>query len=369
MPYPFRLFSATRLPGLIVIVTVGLLLGACSGLRYYAQAVRGQSELVFHRRSISALLADPSTSPALVARLTRAQQARRFASRQLGLPDNRSYTGYVDLHRKDVVWNVFAAPRYSIDPVLHCFPVAGCVAYRGYFSEAAARKELARVQAQGDDAEMGGVAAYSTLGWFADPILSSMLRWDDDELDGTIFHELAHQLIYVRDDTAFNESFATFVQDEGLREWRQSLGLAAQDNDAQAIENAFTERVLDLRARLKTLYASGLSTQAMEDGKQQEITAFRQRFAEWRNQVGPRAQVYDKWVAAPINNARLLPFGLYEQWTPAFASLFRQSNQQWALFYRHVRELARQPKTRRDARLARLQAPIQPSATESAHVP
>lgn len=362
MPRFSRLFTITRLPGLIVIVTVGLLLSACSGLSYYAQAVRGQSELVFKRRSITTMLADPSTDPGLAARLMNARQARRFASQQLGLPDNRSYTRYVELHRKEVVWNVFAAPRYSVEPILHCFPIAGCVAYRGYFSEADARKELARVRAQGDDADIGGVPAYSTLGWFADPILSSMMRWDDDELDSTIFHELAHQLIYVKDDTAFNESFATFVQDEGLREWRQSRGLVAQDDDAQAVENAFTAHVLDLRQRLKTLYASGVDAPAMEAGKQKEIADFRQRFAQWRAQVGSRAQVYDAWVAAPINNARLLPFGLYDQWTPAFASLFKDSGQQWPVFYQRVRELAKQPKAQRDAGLVRLQSPTQPVA-------
>ena len=361
MPRLRRQWNSTRFSGLIVIVTAALLLGSCSSLRYYAQAARGQGELVFHRRSISAIVADPSTDPALAARLIQAQQARRFASSQLGLPDNRSYTRYVELHRKDVVWNVFAAPRYSVDPIVHCFPIAGCVAYRGYFSEAAARQELARVRAQGDDAAMGGVAAYSTLGWFADPILSSMMRWDDDELDRTIFHELAHQLIYVRDDTTFNESFATFVQDEGMRQWRQSRGRTAQDTEA--IENAFTERVLDLRQRLKTLYASGQDASAMEAGKQQEIAAFRQRFASWREQVGPKAQPYDDWVAAPINNARLLPFGLYDQWTPAFALLFRQSQQQWPVFYQRVRELANLPKAQRDASLVRLQPPAARPAT------
>lgn len=341
---------------------MGFLLGACSSLRYYAQAVRGQSELVFARRSISAIVADPATDPALAARLRQSQQARRFASRQLGLPDNRSYTRYVDLHRKNVVWNVFAAPRYSVAPVLHCFPVAGCVAYRGYFSEMAATQELARVRATGDDAEIGGVPAYSTLGWFADPIVSSMLRWNDDELDGTIFHELAHQLIYVRDDTAFNESFATFVENEGVREWRQSRGLAPQDDAAQALENAFTRQVLDLRERLKKLYASGIDERGMAIGKQEEIAAFRQRFAQWRGQTGTRAQAYDAWVAAPINNARLLPFGLYDQWTPAFADIFRQSQRQWPTFYQRVRALSRLSRAQREASLARLQPTLAPAS-------
>lgn len=340
-------------PGLIVVATVSLLLGACGSLRYYAQAVRGQSALVFHRQNVDALVRDPATKPTVAARLALAQQARRFASDHLGLPDNHSYTRYVDLHRNYVVWNVFSTPRYSVEPELHCFPVAGCVAYRGYFAEAEARAEGARLRKNGEDVEIGGVSAYSTLGWFTDPILSSMLRWDDDELDSTIFHELAHQLIYVKDDSAFNESFATFVQDQGLREWRQSRGLSAQDDRGRLMEDGFTGLVLDLRDRLKKLYASGASDAEMDTGKQREIAAFRTRYAQWRANW-PQYHAYDAWVNAPINNARLVPFGLYDQWVPAFAALFRQSQQQWPIFYAHVRELAKQPKARREAALLQL---------------
>lgn len=335
------------------------MLGACGSLRYYAQAVRGQSELVFHRRNVGTMVSDPATDPKLAARLALAQQARHFASQQLGLPDNRSYTRYVDLHRKYAVWNVFATPRYSVEPLLHCFPVAGCVGYRGYFAEADAKADAAQLRKQGNDVEVGGVSAYSTLGWFADPILSSMLRWDDDELDGTIFHELAHQLIYVKDDTAFNESFAMFVQDQGLREWRRARGLPAQDDRAQAMENGFTQLVLDLRDRLKKLYAIGADQTTMEAGKQREIAAFRERYAQWRDRDWPKEHAYDAWVAAPINNARLLPFGLYDQWTPAFTALFRQSQGQWSAFYQRVRELSRQPRLERDATLAQLKKRVE----------
>jgi predicted aminopeptidase len=350
------------------MTTVGLLLGSCGSLRYYAQAVRGQSQLVFHRQDIAEIASNPSTDPRLAARLLLAQKARRFASQHLGLPDNHSYTRYVDLHRNYVVWNVFAAPRYSVDPVLHCFPIAGCVAYRGYFSEAAAKAEVERLQKKGDDVEMGGVSAYSTLGWFADPILSSMLHWDDDELDSTIFHELAHQLIYVKDDTAFNESFATFVQDQGLREWRQSRGLPAQDDRVQAMDSSFTKLLLDLRDRLKNLYASGGNETAMEAGKQREIAAFRQRYVQWRDQSWPNEDGYDAWMAKPINNARLLPFGLYDQWTPAFAAIFQQSDNRWPDFYARVRALSRKPKAQRDATLAQLktaQAKADPASRSS----
>jgi predicted aminopeptidase len=342
---------------LVALAAMSLGLCACGSIRYYAQAVHGQGELVFRRQPVRKLLHDPATDPKLASRLSLALAAREFASRHLDLPDNRSYTGYVALDRPYVVWNVFATPRYSVEAIRHCFPVAGCVAYRGWFSEAAAEADAARMQRRGDDVWVGGVPAYSTLGWFADPILSSMLRWDDDELASTIFHELAHQLIYAKGDTAFNESFATFVQTEGLREWRASRGLPSNDDAAQAMADGFTKLVLDLRDRLKTLYTNGLDAEAMEAGKQREIAAFRQRYAEWRDAYWPHDHRYDAWVAKPINNARLLPFGLYDQWMPAFGALFREGGARWPAFYARVRALAREPKAKRDAALQALLPP------------
>ena len=337
-------------------------MSACGSVGYYAQAVRGQGELIVHRRPIDKLLRDPHIDPKLAARLRLALQARRFASQELGLPDNRSYTGYVQLDRPYVVWNVFAAPRYSVQAVPQCFPIAGCVAYRGWFSEAAAKSDAARLRAEGDDVWVGGVPAYSTLGWFADPILSSMLRWDDDELAGTIFHELAHQLIYVKSDTAFNESFATFVQEQGLRAWRATRDLPPQEGREQAMVDGFTRLVLDLRERLKTLYASGVDEEAMAVGKQREIASFRARYERWRQQYWPGDHRYDAWVARPINNARLLPFRLYDQWTPAFAVLFQRAERSWPAFYAEVRALAREPKAQRDHDLQALLPSVKQTA-------
>ena len=351
------LIMTLNVPRLITFAVMGLLLSACGSLRYYAQAVHGQAELIVHRRPIDKLLRDSQTDPALAVRLQLARQARQFASQQLRLPDNRSYTGYVQLDRPYVVWNVFAAPRYSVQAVPQCFPIAGCVAYRGWFSEADAKADAARLRADGDDVWIGGVPAYSTLGWFADPILSSMLRWDDDELAGTIFHELAHQLIYVKSDTPFNESFATFVQEQGLRDWRVSRGLPPQSEQQRAITDGFTRLVLDLRERLKILYASGVDKASMETGKQHEIVAFRTRYEQWREQHWPGDHRYDAWVARPINNARLLPFGLYDEWTPAFAVLFQRAKGNWPAFYAEVHALANESKTQRERDLQTLLPP------------
>ena len=340
---------------LAAAVAAAFLLCGCGSLHYYGQAVRGQAQLVVHRRKVEAVVGDPRTPPGLARRLQLALQARRFASRQLGLPDNRSYTTYVDLHRPYVVWNVFATRPYSVDALPQCFPIAGCVAYRGWFSESAAQADAASLRARGDDVWIGGVSAYSTLGWFADPILSSMMHEGDDRLIGTIFHELAHQLIYVPGDTAFNESFATFVQSEGLRQWRAAQGLPPQESCERTHEQAFTTLVLDLRGRLKALYASGADREALAAGKQREFAAFRERYAQWRNPAWPDIGVYDAWVAAPLNNARLLPFGLYERWVPAFARMFARSGRDWRAFYARVRTLAGEPPARRSGRLQALQ--------------
>lgn len=331
----------------VALALASLLLGACSSLRYYGQAVRGQGQLLTRQRAVDSVLRDPATTPQLAARLRLALQARRFAVQQLALPDNRSYTRYVALQRPYVVWNVFATPRYSVDAVQHCFPIAGCVGYRGWFTESAAQADAARLRARGDDVWVGGVSAYSTLGWFADPLLSSMLGGDDDELGSTIFHELAHQLIYVKGDTTFNESFATFVQTEGLRQWRQARGLPGPDGRARLLHDDFTRLVLDLRERLRKLYASGVDETAMAAGKQREIAAFRARYRQWQQREQPATGRFAAWVAQPINNARLLPFGLYDQWTPAFAVLFQQAGRHWPRFYTSVRALARQPQEQR----------------------
>lgn len=348
---------------LIAFIAVAIVLGACADLRYYAHVTHGESALLLQRRPIRKVIADPTTDPKLATRLKLSQEARQFASATLDLPDNRSYTYYVQLNRPYVVWNVFATPRFSVDALPQCFPIAGCVAYRGWFDEQKARNSAQRLKAEGYDVYIGGVPAYSTLGWFADPILSSMMRWDDDELVGTIFHELAHQLIYVKGDTPFNESYAMFVEDEGVREWHRSRGETVTDDHDQVMDDQFTQQVLDLRERLRRFYKIGQDEEAMAAGKQREIEDFRTRYAAWRDRHYPNDHRYDAWVAGPINNATLLPFGLYDQWVQSFAALFKQANDQWPGFYARVRALARQPKAERENALRALLTSQEPSMT------
>ena len=285
------------------------------------------------------------------------ERARAFASDHLDLPRNGSYTEYADLHRPYAMWNVYAAPEFSLAPLTHCFPIAGCVAYRGYYELARAQAEARRLQAAGYETDLSGVPAYSTLGWFDDPILNTMLRWDDDTLAATLFHELAHQKLYLPGDTAFNESFATFVQEQGLREWRAARGLPPGDDAAQRREDQFTALVLDARSRLAALYAQRLPPEEMRQRKAAEIETLRANYRALRDRQWagvPAAAIagYDAWMNAPINNAKLLPFGLYHQWVPAFAALFGDCHGDWPRFFAAVKKLSRLDPKARDARLA-----------------
>lgn len=334
---------------------LGLALSGCATLDYYAHLGQGQWQLLQARQPVARLLADPATDPQLARRLALAQQARDFASARLRLPDNRSYRLYADLGRPFVVWNVFATPEFSLQPELHCFPIAGCVAYRGYYRQGRARGAAALLREQGLDTHVGGVEAYSTLGWFADPLLNTMLRWDDARLVAVIFHELAHQQYYLPGDTAFNESFATFVEREGLRQWHAARGEtppASGDRQRQQ----FVELLLASRERLRRLYASDLDAAAMRSAKQAEFERLRRDYRALRQREWGGDGRYDAWVEAPLNNAKLLPFGLYDRWVAAFAALFEQAGGDWAAFYQAVAAIGRLAETERRAALDRLQA-------------
>ncbi|NID14449.1 aminopeptidase [Luteibacter yeojuensis] len=333
---------------------VMLLVTGCRSIGYYAHVTHGQMALLHERRPISKVLADPKTPDTTRKRLALATEARRFASTRLDLPDNRSYTYFVQLDRPWVAWNVFATPELSVAPVTHCFPIAGCVAYRGYFRKDLADREAVRESALGHDVAIGEVPAYSTLGWFADPILSSMLRWDDDELAGTIFHELAHQKVYVKNDSSFNESFATFVEREGLREWRLSRHQPPPDGKGDALQRAFTQQVLALRDRLKAIYAQAWTDDAKRVAKAEAFEDFRGRYLAWRGDEAGGDHRYDRWMSRPLNNATLLPFGLYDTWVPSFATLFDESGRSWPAFFARVKTLSRLAPAERTLALERL---------------
>ena len=342
----------------ITVAVLLLGLSGCATLDYYAHLASGQYALLAARRPIAGLVAEPSTNEALRARLKLALDARAFASEALALPRNGSYTEYADVGRPWVLKNLFAAKEFSLDPVEQCFPIAGCVAYRGYYDAALAREEAERLKAQGYEVFIGDVPAFSTLGWFDDPVLNTMLRWDDDELVGTIFHELAHQRLYLPGDTAFNESFASFVEREGLRRWQRARGLPEAGSLRSVRAEQFIALMLRLRERLQAIYDGDQADDAKRSAKAQAIAAMRVEYralrdGEWQGYAG-----YDEFVNGEINNAKLVPFGLYHALIPGFARQFDRAGRDLPAFYKAVEKLSKaDPEQRQQA----LESPPIPS--------
>ncbi len=353
-----------RNPLRIAAVAVSLLsLNGC----YYLHLARGEAGVLLRRQPITQVLANPHADPALKRRLRLVLRARAFASDRLDLPRNRSYTLYADIGRPFVMYNVFATPPLSLKPVEHCFPIAGCVAYRGYYEKARAETEATRLRKAGDDVYIAGVPAYSTLGHFADPVLSSMLRWNNDELVGTVFHELAHQKLYVKGDTAFNESFATFVQREGLRAWHAAEHLPPPDPEAECHQHRFTALILATRSKLRTIYASDHDDAWKLRHKQAAFEALRTRYHALREGPWRHVPDYDNWMKQPLNNATLLPFGLYDRFVPAFAALFARARGDWPAFFREVEALSKLAPRARRARLKTLAGTASPRIGQDKH--
>ncbi|HXZ59389.1 MAG TPA: aminopeptidase [Steroidobacteraceae bacterium] len=332
------------------------LLGGC----YLMQAASGQYRVLNARVPIEQVIADPATKSELRARLTEARAARAYASQELGLPDNDSYRSYADIGQPFVVWNVVAAPQFSLQPKHWCYPVAGCVAYRGYFHEQRARDLALELEARGFDVVVEGVPAYSTLGKFADPVLSSMLRYDDDELAATIFHELAHQLIYVRNDSAFNEAFATTVEEVGLARWLEHQGAAqriARFHGEQQREAALLAELKPARARLAELYGSGAAVEEMRERKRSILAELAADIRVLESRQGVHYPVYDQWMAAGLNNAQLASIATYYECVPGFKRLLAAEDGDLPRFYAAVRALAQQPRAQRHAVLCAAAAP------------
>ena len=318
---------------------------------YLFQSAQGQLELMSKREPIARVTAKASTPPALRAQLEAVAAIRDFASHDLGLPDNGSYRSYADVGRPYVVWNVVAAPEFSVDPKEWCYPIVGCVAYRGYFVEDRARRFASKLRSEGLDVVVGGVAAYSTLGHFNDPVLSTMMGWDDVELAAIIFHELTHQLLYVSNDASFNEAFATTVEEEGVRRWLRSQGRDA-DLAKHLVEQEHYIKVIDLlsstRDELRTLYASGLPPAAMREKKRAEFEAMRASFAQLMAEWGGHAP-FEAWFNEDLNNAHLASIATYYNCVPGFERELRAAGGDLTAFYARVRKLAKLDQEKRDA--------------------
>jgi predicted aminopeptidase len=328
------------------------------GTLYLAQAANGQFHVLKARRPIDKVVVDPSTPQPLRARLMDVRAARDFAVTELHLPDNRSYRTYADVKRPFVVWNVVATPEFSVEPKHWCFPIAGCVAYRGYFKENSARRFAAGLASRDFDVTVGGVPAYSTLGKFADPVLSTMMRYGDSELAAIIFHELAHQLLYVKNDTEFNEAFATTVENAGLERWLASRGhpdLMRTFLAESTKERAFIELFARGRAQLKQLYASGLPQEEMRQKKAAVFAALTEEVRALQNQQGDH--YYDSWLKEGLNNAHLASVATYYQCVPGFERLLAEQGGDLQRFYAAARELSKQPRAIRHARLCQPPVP------------
>ena len=307
---------------------------------YYMQAARGQLSVLGKRVPIEQVIEDPATSDELARRLELIREARAFATDELGLPDNDSYRSYSDLERDYVVWNVSAAPEFSVAAKTWCFPVVGCVGYRGYFSQAAAERKAEQLERRGYDVFVGGVTAYSTLGRFEDPVLNTMLRWQDNRIVALLFHELAHQVLYIKDDTTFNESFASAVEEFGIQRWLEKRGEAGRFagwRRQHGLQNSMTGRVLAAREDLEALYASALPHEEMRAQKHERLELLRLELREILDAEGVTAP---DWLDTPLNNARLANWAAYESRVPAFRQMFVDCGGRLECFYAESRRLS-----------------------------
>ena len=338
--------AATFRAALIVV----LIAAAGSGC-YLLQSVEGQLSLMSKREPIGRVIASASTSPALRSQLEAVSAIRDFASRELGLPDNGSYRSYADLGRRYVVWNVVAAPEFSVDAKEWCYPIVGCVAYRGYFAESRARDFADKLRGRGFDVTVGGVAAYSTLGHFNDPVLNTMMDWNDVELAAIIFHELTHQLVYVANDSSFNEALATTVEEEGVRRWLRSQGRDA-DLAKRRVQQQRYLKIIDLlsatRAQLRTIYATDLSAAAMREKKRAAFFALRSSYETLKTGWGGHAP-FEAWFDADLNNAQLASIATYFDCVPGFERELAAVGGDLRAFYNRARALAKLDQKTRDA--------------------
>jgi predicted aminopeptidase len=343
---------------LLAAATVCLTSG-CSSLGYYAQSVTGHLGVLQASRPVQDWLDDSQTPPALRARLALSQRMRDFAVSELALPDNASYRRYADLKRPAAVWNVVAAPELSLQLKTWCFPVVGCVGYRGYFDRTAADAQAAELRAQGFEVTVYGVPAYSTLGtlpgnWFADPLLNTFINYTEGELARLIFHELSHQVAYAQDDTMFNESYATAVERLGGTRWLGQPGQAQALLDYQQYDGrrqdfrALTQRVRD---QLAAIYASTAGEAQKRRDKQAVLATLQADYQVLKTERWGGYSGYDAWIGR-ANNASFGVLAAYNELVPQFERLFDRQGRDFARFHAEVKRLAALPKAERRAQLA-----------------
>ncbi len=318
----------------IVLLLLVLLISGCASINYYAQSIQGQFEVIQKRREISDLLEENYISNTLRNKLNTVLEIRDFSIQQLGLPDNKSYLYYANLERNYVIWNIFATEEFSLDPIKWCYLIVGCLNYRGYFTESDAQQNAIELEKQGYDVYLGGVSAYSTLGWFDDPVLNTMLRWSDIRLATVMFHELAHQQLYIKNDTKFNEAYADAIAYIGVTKWLEQnsdKNLLKEYEISQDQEKQFIHLVMRYKSLLNDIYQSS-ENEDLKRNRKKDL--FQQMTDEYKNlsQIWTKNN-YQKWFSEGINNAKLAAIITYREFVPAFIEIYEQLGNDLFKFY------------------------------------
>lgn len=350
---------------MILRLLLVLCLSACSSPAYYLQAMSGQKKLMKSRQDIQSLLSDPDTSTELAGRLHTAEQIKTFAQTRLGLPLEGSFSSYAEVEGEALVWNVVATREFSLKPKKWCFPVAGCVPYRGYFEQQKAQDFADHLSRKGMDVIVSPAAAYSSLGWFNDPLLSTMFSGSDTRLAAYLFHELAHQRLYIKNDGLFNEGYASFVEDTGIRVWLEfnqqqdelQKWLALQD-----VSREFSKLVGEARTRLAVLYLSKETETVMRQHKAGIFEALEHDYQKLSDENWQGKRYYSSWFDEPLNNARLALFNTYEGSFCAFRDLWEKSDGNWENFHHQAEKKSRLPKKERQAWLKQKCPVVAPQA-------
>ena len=331
-----------------VLLGLILTLSGCSSLPYYAQAISGQMEIWRAEVPLEQAIDDSQLDQRTRETLKLIVEARDFAYSQLGFPDNGSYRSFANLNREYVVWNVVVAPRYSLEPKQSCFVVVGCFAYRGYFSESHAREFARGEQQVGNDIYVGGVSAYSTTGWFKDPVLSTMLNTSAEQLIETLFHELAHEWLYIKDDTSFNESYAVVVAEYSLKRWQQRRGIGISTIDGWARQQAILAIIAKTRDRLEALYANETDPDLLASGKALTFAELERDYRALKNRWSGY-DGFDNWMLEPWNNAKLASVATYQDWVPFMRQLLALEDHDLVRFRARIAALGAQPAESRQA--------------------
>ncbi len=346
--------SAIKLSSLVLLVVCQGVVSGCSSLENYGRMIGGHLDIMSSREPFEHVLKKQSTSDDVKRKLHLTLEAKHFAITSLHLPDNGSYSTYVDLGRPYVTWNVVATPTYSLQPKQWCFAVIGCLSYRGYYKESRAREYADTLRKQGLDVTVTSATAYSTLGFFKDPVLNTMLRYDDTRYVGILFHELAHQQLYIKADSTFNESYASFVEEEGLRRWLASRDAEDQLKQWQTVkarQSMFNDLLLNARQLLDELYQSDLSDTEKNESKQAIFSQLKSEYESLKRIKWSGYSGYDRWFDRSLNNAHLASVSTYQRLVPVFRQMLRAFNGDLLAFYQEAKAISSLPKVQREARL------------------